>query len=93
MNADLSGKCLIEISGEGCEACLALMPNCRQVAEDFNLKFVRISIQDCPEIISEFQVTRIPTVVLAEDGREIAKCSGYQPPEILELWVEAKLNA
>lgn len=92
MKYDLSGKCLIEISGEGCDACLAVMPNCAQVAEDFDLKFVKINIQDSPETVKTFQVVKIPTLLLAEDGKEIARCAGFQPLEILELWVEAKLH-
>lgn len=92
MNYDLSGKCLIEISGEGCDACLAVLPNCRRIAGDNGLKFVKISIEDCPEIVEKFQITKIPSIVIAEDGREIAKCAGYQPLEILELWVQAKIE-
>lgn len=92
MNLDLSGKCLIEISGEGCDACLAVLPNCGQVAKDFDLKFIKINIQDCPEVIEKFQISKIPSIVICEDGREIAKCSGYQPLEILQLWVQAKLG-
>lgn len=92
MNYDLSGKCLIEISGEGCDACFAVMPNCAQVAKDFDLKFVKINIQDNPEVVEKFEIRKIPSIVLVEDGKEIAKCAGFQPLEILELWVEAKLN-
>ena len=92
MNYDLSGKCLIEISGEGCDACLAVLPNCGQVAKDFDLKFVKISIQDCPEVVKKFEITKIPSIVLVEDGKGIAKCAGYQPLEILQLWVQAKLG-
>lgn len=90
MNYDLSGKCLIEISGDGCDACLAVLPNCGQVAAEFGLKFVKINIQDCPEAVEKFQIVKIPSIILAEDGREIARCAGYQPLEILQLWVQAK---
>ena len=92
MNCDLSGKCLIEVSGDGCDACIAVMPNCGQVAENLGLKFVKINIQDCPEVVEKYQISKIPSIILAEDGKEIAKCSGYQPLEILELWVQAKLG-
>ena len=92
MNYDLSGKCLIEISGEGCDACIAVMPNCGRIAAQFDLKFVKINIEECPEVIEKFQISKIPSIVLGEEGREIAKCAGYQPLEILELWVQAKLG-
>lgn len=90
MNYDLKGKCLIEISGETCDACLAVAPNCRAVAENFGLRFVKISIEEHPEVIETYSIDRIPTIILARDGELIAKCSGYQPQEILELWVQAK---
>ena len=92
MTADLSGKCLIEISGEGCDACLAVMPCCSEIAKNFNLKFVHIRIEDDPSVVGRYNLERIPTIILAEDGEPFAKCSGYQPPEILELWVQAKLG-
>lgn len=92
MKYDLEGKCLIEISGEGCDACYVVVPECREVAREFGLKFVRISAEDNPQAIEEFSVERIPTIILAEDGKVIAKCSGYQPFEILELWVQTKLG-
>ncbi|MDE6790267.1 MAG: thioredoxin family protein [Clostridia bacterium] len=92
MNYDLSGKCLIEITGEACDACLAVLPNCAAVAQKFALKFVKISVDDCPEAVQKFSIDRIPSIVIAGDGKIIAKCSGYQPLEILELWVEAKLG-
>lgn len=92
MNYDLSGKCLVEVSGDGCDACFAVMPNCGQVAEEFGLKFVKINIQDCPGVVEKFQISKIPSLILADDGKEIARCAGYQPLEILELWVQAKLG-
>ena len=92
MNYDLRGKCLIEISGETCAACLTVLPNCHGVAQDFGLRFVKISIEDDPEIVKTYQIDKIPSIILAEDGKMIAKCAGYQPREILELWVQAKLG-
>lgn len=92
MKVDVSGKCLIEVSGEACAACLAVLPNCAAVAEKFGLKFVKISVEEHPETVETYRLERLPSIILAEDGKEIAKCSGYQPAEILELWVEAKLG-
>ena len=93
MSIDLSGKCLVEVGGSSCAACVAVMPNCREIAEQFGLKFIKVDIEDNPEIAESFSIDRIPSIILVQDGKEIAKCSGFQPFEILELWVEAKLNS
>lgn len=89
---DLSGKCLIEIGGSSCAGCVAVLPNCRAVAERFNLKFVRLDVDEDAEQLSLFKIDRIPTVILYIDGAVKAQCSGYQPEEILQIWVEAKLS-
>ena len=35
-------------------------------------------------------IDRVPTLIVYRDGEEIARCTGYQPEEILELWLDAK---
>lgn len=90
---DLSGKCLIEIGGGGCAGCIAVLPDCRNAAEKFGLKFVYLDVSDDAEQVKIFGVERVPSIILADECRVIARCAGYQPQEILELWLEAKLNA
>ena len=31
-------------------------------------------------------------IILVEDGEIFARCSGFQPEEILELWMDAKIE-
>ena len=90
MNADLSGMCIIEISGDSCARCHALIAPLNELAGQFGYKFIRLDAEDDGEVIQRFSIVRVPTVILAEDGREFARCTGYQPPEILEYWIESK---
>ncbi len=83
---------LIEISGDSCASCHALLPQLNAVALQNNLAFERIDIESRPEAIEKYSVDRIPTIILADGEKIIAKCSGYQPEEILSLWIEAKLE-
>ena len=32
------------------------------------------------------------TILLVEDGEIFARCAGFQPEEILELWIDAKVE-
>ncbi|MGN0804232.1 MAG: thioredoxin domain-containing protein [Candidatus Coproplasma sp.] len=88
---DLTGKCLIEI-GNGCAGCYEAMYDCKEVADKFGLRFVELDMESDYEQVKAFEVDRVPTIILSNDGKIIARCSGYQPTEILELWVEAKLE-
>ncbi len=83
---------LIEISGDSCASCHAMLPQLAAAAKNYNILFERIDIEDDPSAVQKYGVDRIPTIVLADGDRIIAKCSGYQPEEILSLWLEAKLE-
>ena len=88
----LKGLCLIEIGGDSCANCLAIMPALNGLAKQFGMQFVKIDIEEHPELAAGFTIDRIPAIILAEDGVPFAQCSGYQPQEILEYWIEAKLE-
>lgn len=81
---------IIEISGDSCASCHAMARQAYEVAKNLNMDFERIDIETSPEAIEKYQPERIPTVVICDGDRIIAKCSGYQPEEILSLWAEAK---
>ena len=42
--------------------------------------------------VQKLQIERVPTLIVFKEGREIARCTGYQPEEILEVWLDAKLE-
>ena len=43
-------------------------------------------------LMEEWQVEKVPTILLMKDGEIFARCSGFQPEEILELWLDAKIE-
>ena len=40
--------------------------------------------------VNALGIDRVPTLIVLKDGAEAARCTGYQPEEILELWLDAK---
>ena len=90
----LKGLCVVEISGESCANCLTLMPILKELVENRNdVTLVHVEADfTTVELMEEWEVTKVPTILLT-DGEEIyARCSGYQPEEILELWLDAKIE-
>ena len=43
--------------------------------------------------VQALAVDRVPTLIVLKDGAEMARCTGFQPEEILSLWLDAKLEA
>jgi thioredoxin 1 len=88
------GICCVELSGEDCGACLSLMPVLHDLIakrKDIRLEHVEVNMEN-KDLVEGWQVDRVPTVLLTDDGEIFARCHGFQPEEILELWIDGKME-
>ena len=90
----LKGLCCVEISGESCANCLTLMPILQELCQKRgDIRLVHIEADySTAELMEEWDVTRVPTILLMENGEIFARCAGFQPEEILEIWLDAKIE-
>ena len=90
----LQGLCLVEISGESCANCLTLMPILKDICDArTDVKLVHIEADySTMALMEEWEIEKVPTILLVEDGEIFARCHGYQPEEILEMWIDAKIE-
>lgn len=91
---DLSGLCVVEVSGESCANCLTLMPVLATICsqrKDVRLVHVEADATTV-EFVEKYEVRQVPTILLMEDGEVFARAVGFQPEEILELWMDAKIS-
>ncbi len=89
----LQGLCAVEISGESCANCLTLLPILKGICDargDVRLVHVEADYTTLA-LMEAWEVEKVPTILLVEDGEIFARCSGFQPEEILELWIDAKI--
>ena len=91
--SQLKGICCVEISGESCANCLTLMPILdRLCGERDDVRLVHVEADySTMALMEEWEVDRVPTILLTDDGEIFARCKGFQPEEILEIWLDAKL--
>lgn len=82
---------LLEVSGESCANCLTLLPvvNRLAAARGWKVEHLEANEQNAQRV-SALGIDRVPTLIVLKDGAEAARCTGYQPEEILELWLDAK---
>jgi thioredoxin 1 len=88
------GLCVVEISGESCANCLTLMPVLKELMSKIEgVRLVHVEADyDTLDLMEEWEVEKVPTILLTDDGEIYARVSGYQPEEILELWLDAKIE-
>ena len=92
--SQLKGLCVVEISGESCANCLTLMPILKELTAARNdVKLVHIEADySTLDLMEELEVEKVPTILLMDDGEIFARCSGFQPEEILEIWLDSKIE-
>ena len=88
------GLCVVEVSGESCANCLTLMPVLKALMENIEgVRLVHVEADyDTLDLMAEWDVEKVPTILLTDNGEIYARVSGYQPEEILELWLDAKIE-
>lgn len=90
----LKGISVVEVSGEGCANCITLLPIVNKLVgsrNDCNLHHLEIT-QDTFTLVEKFGIEAVPTILVLYDTEVFAKCRGYQPEEILEIWLDAKID-
>ena len=90
----LKGLCCVEVSGESCANCLTLMPILEELCSargDIRLVHVEADYSTLA-LMEEWEVVKVPTILLVDDGEIFARCTGFQPEEILEIWLDAKIE-
>ncbi len=85
------GFSVLEVSGEGCAGCVSLLPVLKKITQKLGLPLRMLEANEANAAeVRRLNIERVPTVLVLKDGEEIARCAGYQPEEILEVWLEAK---
>ena len=90
----LKGLCCVEVSGESCANCFTLMPILKEICDNRgDIRLVHVEADYTTSALMEaWEVVKVPTILLFEDGEIFARCSGFQPEEILEMWLDTKIE-
>ena len=95
---DLSNKLVgvnvVFVTGEGCESCVGMVDVVNQVSKKIkNVNFYILNVEESYlSFLENYQVRMLPTILIIKDNKLLDSCHGYQPEEILELWLDAKIS-
>ena len=85
---------LIDFFADWCMPCKMFAPIFESVAEDYEdkVKFVKINIDDSPELAQKYFVMSIPTLKLVKGEELLGQFVGAMSGEELEEWLEGRID-
>ncbi len=91
---NLKGINVILITGEGCVSCFSMINVINNISSKFkNVNFYNLEVEDkYLEFLNKYNVRTIPSLLIIKDNELISSCHGYQPEEILEIYLESKIE-
>jgi thioredoxin 1 len=75
---------LVDFWAEWCGPCHAVSPVLDKIAEEKNLKLVKVNIDENQQLAMRYGVQSIPNMILFENGEPKASAIGAQPKGALE---------
>lgn len=82
---DHKGVVFVDFYADWCAPCKVTEPIIEQLSGEMkNLKFVKIDVDQAPDLSSQYSVFSIPTFVIFKDGQVAAQFVGAQSKESFE---------
>ncbi len=85
---------LVDFWAEWCGPCKMLAPIIEELSKalDGKVKVVKMNIDQNPNIPSSLGIRSIPTMILFQDGKQLATKTGVFSKNIIEEWITSSIE-
>ncbi|MBR3167144.1 MAG: thioredoxin [Erysipelotrichaceae bacterium] len=83
------GVTLVDFFATWCGPCKMLSPVLEELSDEItDVKFVKIDVDEEPELAEKFGIMSIPSVFLFKDGEVAGSFLGLQPKDKVKAFIE-----
>jgi len=80
---------VVDYFAEWCGPCKMMHSIYEEAANKYsNIKFVRVDVDDNLDLAASQNIQVVPTFVAYKNGQEVARTTGYNPPEQFNNFIE-----
>ena len=85
---------IIDFWAEWCGPCRMMAPVFEELSKDYagKLKFAKLDTESHPDLAGEFDISGIPTLVIASKGKEVDRIVGFAPKQVLKAKIDSILK-
>jgi thioredoxin 1 len=88
-----NGFSLVKFGATWCGPCKAMDPVLAKLEQEYdNVKIIKIDVDDNPELAKNYKIKAVPTVILFDNGKEIARIASAMKIDVLRNLIKETFN-
>lgn len=81
-------KAVVDFYATWCGPCKMFGPLFEEMSNKYDFNFIKVNVDEYPEIARQYGVMSIPTVILFENGKEVKKNIGFMSQDDFEKFLK-----
>lgn len=84
---------VVDFYATWCGPCRLIAPILDQLSTSYagKVKFVKVDIDEAPDVADQYAVSGVPTLLLIKGGQEADRMQGAAPKPMIESWIQANV--
>jgi thioredoxin 2 len=86
---------VVDFWAQWCGPCKAMAPTYERVASELEpeIRFLKVDTEAAPELAARYNIRSIPTLILFQNGAEVARQAGAMDAASLRSWLRQRAAA